>query len=69
MHDQPSSSNHSNWHSQNNDNPESSNSNSGSWRKEKEKEKSNRNCSNDRLRNLSRNRRNKLALLKTICVV
>ncbi|XP_022172411.1 telomerase-binding protein EST1A-like isoform X2 [Myzus persicae] len=57
LRDQPSSSTHSNWHSQSNDNSENLNSNGGSWRKEKSK--SIRNCSNDRSRNRSRNRRNR----------
>lgn len=58
-HDQPSSSAHSNWHGQNIDNAENS-SNNGSWRREKAK--SSRNRSNDRTRNHSRNRRNRLAI-------
>ncbi|VVC31928.1 DNA/RNA-binding domain, Est1-type,PIN domain,PIN domain-like,Tetratricopeptide-like helical [Cinara cedri] len=55
VHDQHSNTNHSNWHSKSNDNPESSNSNVASWRKEKP----NRNRSNDRIRNHSKNRRHR----------
>lgn len=64
-HDQPSSSNHSNWHSKSNDRPESLNSNGGSWRKEKSK--SNKNRSNERSSRHrssgSCNRRNRLVFI------